>query len=102
MLITPPPDNDFCIGRHPFAHLRLLPRQRTFTFCQQGLGHTTRPATMNFFGRTKTRTPSENVRVLRELIIKLGTTSGGDTRKRVRHVHDLARGDLPCHADNTR
>jgi hypothetical protein len=38
---------------------------------------------MNFFGRTKTRTPAENVRALRELVTKLGTTSGGDTRKRV-------------------
>jgi len=38
---------------------------------------------MNFFGRSKSRSPSENVKLLRDLITKLDTTNSTDTRRRV-------------------
>lgn len=38
---------------------------------------------MNFFGRSKSRSPADTVRQLREQILKLEPTSSTDTRKRV-------------------
>ena len=38
---------------------------------------------MNFFGRSKTRSPAENVKLLRDLITKLDQSNSTDTRRRV-------------------